>query len=185
MIKITGKDKRNCAIYVRVSKEDLHPENQVKALKTFSSEHNYRVVGIYTDVISGRKSSRPALIEMLKDAYDKKFNVVLVWKLDRLGRSLQHLIKVIQYFHKWDVDFICTTQNIDTTTGQGKLVFHILGAMAEFESDLISDRTKLGLARSKKKGGRPKGSKDKRPRKKSGYYLRYQKKGTLPFFDLE
>jgi len=171
-----SKITRKCAIYARVSKEDLHPENQVKALKRYSSEQNYKVYKTYVDVITGRKSSRPALMEMLKDAYDRKFNVVIVWKLDRLGRSLQHLIKITNYFHRWGIDFICTTQNIDTTTSQGKLVFHIMGAMAEFESDLISERTKLGLKRSKKKGGRPKGSKDSKPRKKGGYFLRYQDK---------
>jgi len=121
-------------------------------------------------------------MQMLEDAHNKKFEVVLVWKLDRLGRSLKHLVKVINYFKKWNIDFVCTTQNIDTTTSMGKFVFHILGAMAEFERDLISERTKLGQKSAKGIGKR---GKDKKPRKKGGYYLRYQKNDTPPFLDFE
>ncbi len=87
--------------------------------------------------------------------------------------------------NKWGVDLVCTTQSIDTTTAQGKLVFHIMGAMAEFERELISERTKLGLKNAKNVGKR---GKDKGQRKKGGYWLRYaneQKKGTPDFLNYE
>ena len=171
-----------CALYARVSTEEQNPEKQVKELIQYVKKCNYRLYKVYTDRVSGTRSSRPALMEMLKDAHEKKFNVIITWKLDRLGRSLQHLIKVTNYLQKWDIDFICATQNIDTTTSGGKLVFHIMGAMAEFERDLISERTKMGLKNARNVGRR---GKDKKPRRKSGYYLRYQKKGTPLFFDFD
>jgi len=176
---------RRAAIYARVSTLDQNPENQVEVLKEFAERHGYEIYDIYVDKISGIKSSRPELQRLLLDAHDKKFDVVLVWKLDRLGRSLQHLIKIVECFRKWGIDFISTTQNIDTTTPSGKLTFHILAALSEFERSLISERTKLGLQRARKRGkklGRPKGSKDKKPRRKSGYYLRYQKQKMGQFF---
>lgn len=173
-----------CAIYARVSTEEQNPQNQIKELKAYVSNKKLGLYKVYVDKVSGSKSTRPALMEMLKDAHDKKFNVVVVWKLDRLGRSLQHLVKVINYFKEWKIDFICTTQQIDTTTSMGTFVFHIMSAMAQFERDLISERTKLGLKHAKNVGKRGKDD-PKKPRKKGGYYLRYQKKATPPFVDLE
>lgn len=175
------KQKR-CAIYARVSTEEQNPQIQIDELKKSSSQQNYMVFDIYVDKVSGTKSSRPELMRLLKDAKNKRFDVVLCYKLDRLGRSLQHLIKIISYFQKWDVDFICTSQNIDTTTSSGRLVFHIFAAIAEFERELISERTKLGMKKAKNVGKR---GKDKKKRKKGGYYLRYQKKGTLEIDDLD
>ena len=95
----------------------------------------------------------------------------------RLGRSLQHLIQIIQEWNNLGIDFICKTQPIDTTTNEGKLIFHIFGAIAEFERGIIRERINSGLDRARRQGkklGRPKGSKDKKRRKKGGYYLRYQ-----------
>ena len=173
---------RNAAIYARVSTEGQHISNQVESLKTFCSQQNLKVYKVYSDKISGTKSSRPELMEMLKDARDRRFDVVVVWKLDRLGRSLQHLIKVVGYFQRWKVDFICTTQAIDTSSSGGRLVFHIMAALAEFEREIISERTKLGLKNAKNVGKR---GKDQGPRKKGGYYLRYQKKGSMEINDLD
>ena len=170
-----------CAIYARVSKEEQNPEYQVRALEEYASDHGYEVYDRYVDKISGIRSSRPELMRLLKDAHDKKFDIVLVWKLDRLGRSLQHLIKVVSYFEKWGVDFVCTSQSvIDTTTSTGKFIFHIFAALSQFERDLISERTKLALKHAKNVGKR---GRDKKPRRKSGNYLRYQrqKKGTSDF----
>jgi len=114
------------AIYVRVSRIDLHPENQVLELKKYCEEKGYEIYKIYEDRISGIKENRPALNEMMEDAKQKKFDAVLIWKLDRLGRSLQHLVKVVGELDKYGVDLICKTQNIYTTTSGGKLLFHIL-----------------------------------------------------------
>jgi len=173
---------KKCGIYARVSTDEQNPQHQVDELKTMASQQNYMVYKIYVDKVSGTKSSRPALMELLKDAKAKRFEVVYVWKLDRLGRSLQHLVKLCNYFNNWGVDFVCATQGIDTTTSSGRLVFHIMGALAEFERELISERTKLGLKKAKNVGKR---GKDKGERKKGGYYLRYQKKGTADFNDLD
>jgi len=173
---------RKVAIYARVSTSEQNPELQVKELETFSSQQNFKVHKVYIDKVSGTKSTRPALMELLKDAKRKQFDTVICWKLDRLGRSLQHLVKVVNYFNTWGTDFICVTQNIDTRTSSGKFMFHIMAALAEFERDIISERTKLGLRQAKNVGKR---GKDKRPRKKGGYYLRYQKKGSPDFNDLD
>ncbi len=165
------------AIYVRVSKEDQHPENQIYELEEFAKDRNFDVYYTYVDKISGAKDSRPALNELMMDVRGRKFDAVLVWKLDRLGRSLQHLIQIIQEWNNLGIQFICKTQNIDTTTDEGKLIFHIFGAIAEFERGIIRQRINMGLERARKQGkklGRPKGSKDKKRRKKGGYYLRYQ-----------
>ncbi len=173
----------NVAIYVRVSKEDQHPENQILELEEFAKDRDFDVYSTYIDKISGSKDSRPALNELLMDARRKKFNAVIVWKLDRLGRSLQHLIQIIQEFENLGIQFICKTQDIDTTKPSGKLIFHIFGAIAEFEREIIRERILLGLERRKKQGkplGRPKGSKDKKRRRKSGYYQRWSSKKTTP-----
>ena len=167
------------ALYIRVSKEELHPENQELQLKKFCQEKNYDIFDIYTDIISGTKEYRPELTRLIQDAESKKFNAILIWKLDRLGRSLQHLIRIVNYLDKCEVDLICLTQNIDTTTSGGKLLFHIFGAIAEFERNLISERTKAGLERVREGGivlGRPKGAKDRKERKKDGYFNRYRTK---------
>lgn len=172
------------AIYARVSKEDQHPENQVIELSDYAQSRGFRVYKTYIDRISGSKDSRPALNELMIDAREKRFNAVLVWKLDRLGRSLQHLIQVIQEWENLGIQFICKTQDIDTTKPYGRLIFHIFGAIAEFERELIRERIYLGLERAKKQGkqlGRHLGSKDKKRRKRSGYIQRWSKQSPPPF----
>lgn len=164
---------KKVAIYCRVSTEEQNPEKQEAELREFCSNRNYEIFQIYTDTISGNKDSRPKLNELMQDAYNNHFNTVVIWKLDRLGRSLKHLIDIVNKFQLWNIDLICKTQQIDTSTPNGKLLFHIFGAVAEFERALISERTKLGLKKAKNVGKR---GKDKKPRKKGGYYLRYQNK---------
>jgi DNA invertase Pin-like site-specific DNA recombinase len=169
------------AIYVRVSKEDQHPENQILELEEYAENRGYNIYHVYVDRISGSKDSRPALNELMIDARNRKFDAVIVWKLDRLGRSLQHLIQVIQEWDNLGIQFICKTQDIDTTRPSGRLIFHIFGAIAEFEREIIKERINLGLERARKQGkhlGRPKGKKDTRQRKKSGYYQRWSKKSS-------
>lgn len=167
------------AIYVRVSKEEQHPENQVMDLVGYADNRSFDVKKVYIDRISGSKDSRPALNQLMTDARLGKFDAVLVWKLDRLGRSLQYLIQIIHEWNNLGIDFICKTQPIDTTTNEGKLIFHIFGAIAEFERGIIRERINIGLNRARKQGkklGRPKGRKDTRQRRKSGYYQRWSKK---------
>lgn len=160
------------AIYCRVSTEEQDPKNQEKDLREFCKNRDHTIIKVYTDVISGSKDSRPALNRLMQEAYNKEFEAVLIWKLDRLGRSLKHLIDIVNKFQNWKIDLICKTQDIDTSTPNGKLLFHIFGAVAEFERELISERTKLGLKNAKNVGKR---GKDKKPRRKSGYINRWIK----------
>lgn len=168
------------AIYVRVSTADQTTLNQELELKDYCKRMNYEIFNIYKDEgVSGSKTSRPELDKMLQDMRLKKFDAILVWKLDRLGRSLQHLLQILEELKDKEIRLICLDLNMDTGTAQGKLFFSLVGAFSEFEREIIRERINLGLARARKQGkhlGRPKGAKDKGRRKKGGYFMRYQKK---------
>jgi len=179
------KDKttRNVAIYCRVSTEEQNLDNQIQELKKIALLQNYMVYEIYTDKVSGTKDSRPELNRMMFDMRKGCFNAVMIYKLDRLGRSLKHLITVCEEFHNKGIDLIVTSQGIDTSTATGKLLFNILGSVAEFERELISERTKTGFIYKKdgtvvgRKKGTPVGKRGKdktdKPRRKAGYYQRW------------
>ncbi|MCA1737966.1 MAG: recombinase family protein, partial [Actinobacteria bacterium] len=112
---------------------------------------------IYTDKVSGTKATRPGLTEAL--SHVRQGDTLVVWRLDRLGRSLRHLINTVTDFQTRGIGFKSLTEAIDTTTSGGKLVFHIFGALAEFEREIIRERTKAGLTAARargKAGGRPK-----------------------------
>lgn len=164
------------ACYCRVSTDEQFVDKQAKELNDYCVRQGYDVYKTYSDVISGSKDSRPALNELMIDAFNKRFDAVVIYKLDRLGRSLKHLMDIINKFDLWHINLLVLTQQIDTTTPNGKLLFHIFGAVAEFERDLIKERTRLGLKYAKNVGKR---GKDKGQRKKGGYYLRYQNKSRL------
>jgi DNA invertase Pin-like site-specific DNA recombinase len=137
--------------YARVSTLEQNLDLQIDALKTAGCKK------IFTDKISGKNKCRPALDEAL--AYARTGDVIVTWKLDRLGRSLKHLIEVVTDLEERSVGFTSIQENLDTTSAGGKLIFHIFGAFAEFESDIIRERTKAGLeaARARgRKGGRKK-----------------------------
>lgn len=153
------------AIYCRVSTEEQDADKQEDICKEYCERNNLEIIKVYKDVISGTKSSRPDFNKMLEDMRQHKFNCVMVTKLDRIGRSLQHLLSLFDEFNNKGINFIATTQNIDTTTASGKLQFQILGAFAEFERNMISERTKEGLRRAIGVGKR---GKDKQPRKRRG-----------------
>ena len=166
-------------IYLRVSTSDQTTLNQEIELVEYCKRNNYEIFKIYKDEgVSGTKTSRPQLDFMLQDMRNKLFDAIIVWKFDRLGRSTAHLLQVLEELKNKNVRLIATSQNIDTDTPMGKFFFTILSGFAEMEREMIRDRIKLGLERRKKEGklvGRPKGSKDKKYRKKSGYLLRYNK----------
>jgi DNA invertase Pin-like site-specific DNA recombinase len=137
--------------YARVSTQDQTLNLQKDALKKIGCNK------IFTDTVSGAKAERKGLDEALE--YVREGDTLVVWRLDRLGRSLKHLIETITELNKRKIGFKSITENIDTTTSGGKLVFHIFGALAEFERDIIRERTQAGLqaARARgRKGGRPK-----------------------------
>lgn len=136
--------------YSRISTNDQSLNSQLDKLKSYGCEK------IYTDTISGSKSNRPGLDDML--AYARKGDIIVVYRLDRLGRSLKDLINLINQFKEKDIGFKSITENIDTTTPTGNLMFHISGAFAEFERNLIRERTKAGLESARARGrvgGRP------------------------------
>ena len=136
--------------YARVSTSDQNIVMQEDSLKDEGCEE------VFKDVASGAKTSRPGLDEALN--YMRSGDVLVVWKLDRLGRSIQHLIETVKMLSDKGIGFKSLQENIDTTTSGGKLIFHIFSALAEFERDLIKERTEAGLkaARSRGRlGGRP------------------------------
>jgi DNA invertase Pin-like site-specific DNA recombinase len=136
--------------YVRVSTEDQQLDLQLDAMQEVKCEK------VFQDVMSGAKTDRPGLKEALN--YVREGDILVVWKLDRLGRSLPHLIEVITQLDARGVGFICLTQNLDTTTPGGRLIFHIFGAIAQFERELIRERTMAGLQSARARGrfgGRP------------------------------
>ncbi len=114
----------------------------------------------YTDIgISGSKEKRPALDQLMKDAQRRRFDAVLVAKFDRFARSTRHLIQALEQFNALGVDFISLSESIDTSTPMGKMVFTVIGAVAELERSLIQERVVMGIQRAKKQGkrlGRPK-----------------------------
>src|SRR5574339_1059374 len=137
--------------YARVSTQDQTLDLQKDALEKIGCTK------IFTDTASGAKAERKGLEDAL--GYVREGDILVVWRLDRLGRSLKHLIETITELNKQGIGFKSIQENIDTTTSGGKLVFHIFGALAEFERDIIKERTQAGLnaARARgRKGGRPK-----------------------------
>lgn len=138
--------------YARVSTRDQHLDLQIDALEKDGCKR------IYTEVMSGAKSERPKLQELLGDL--RSGDVVVVWKLDRLGRSLKHLVELVNQFIQQDIGLRSLNDHIDTTTPQGRLIFNIFASLAEFERDLIQERTHAGLAAARARGrlgGKPKG----------------------------
>jgi DNA invertase Pin-like site-specific DNA recombinase len=165
------------AIYCRVSTSEQTTENQKIRLTEYSNRQGWEYE-VIEEVESSRKT-RPKKQELLKRLRMKEFDTLLVWKLDRWARSSYELLGEIQELYNKGVTFISLNDNIDLSTSAGKLQFQILSAFAEFERNLIRERTLEGLNRAKSQGkqlGRPKGSKDKKVRKKGGYYLRGMKK---------
>ena len=175
------------ALYLRVSTSDQTTLNQEIELKKYCEREGLEIYSIYKDEgISGSKTSRPELDRMLQDMRNKCFDVVVVWKFDRLGRSTAHLLQVLEELKNKNVRLIATSQNIDTNTPMGKFFFTILSGFAEMERAMITERIKLGLKRREAEGkpiGRMKGAKDKARRKRLGYFIRYGgDKNTTPHY---
>jgi DNA invertase Pin-like site-specific DNA recombinase len=148
------------AIYCRVSTSDQHNEIQVRELTEYVKRRKWELAGVYQDQMSGAKARRPGLDALMKDARLRKFDAVLVLKLDRFGRSLIHCVSGIQELAGLGVRFIAVSQGMDTddTNPASKLMMHILAAVAEFERELIKERVSLGLKNAKANGvalGRP------------------------------
>ena len=153
---------KRAALYVRVSTDAQTLENQIRELRQVAERRGWDVVEVYRDAgISGAKGrdGRAGLDTMLKDASRRRFDVIMAWAIDRLGRSLTDLLHIIQHLEACGVDLYLDQQSIDTTTPMGKLVFQLTGAFAEFERTMIRQRIKAGLKRAVAQGvklGRPK-----------------------------
>jgi DNA invertase Pin-like site-specific DNA recombinase len=146
-------------IYARVSTLDQEPENQLLELRRYVEARGWTIATEYVDRgISGSKDSRPALNDLLRDAKRRRFDGVVCWRLDRLGRNLKHLITLLEDLQALGISFVSLAEGIDATTPAGRLQMHLLGAIAEFERARIVERVRAGLARARAQGkrlGRP------------------------------
>jgi DNA invertase Pin-like site-specific DNA recombinase len=148
------------ALYARVSTlNNQDPEMQLAELREYAARRGWQIVEEFTDQgVSGSKESRPALNRLMADACRRRFDAILVWKIDRFGRSLKHLVNSLAELAALGVAFISLRDNLDLSTPSGRLMFQIIGAMAEFERALIQERVRAGLRNARAKGkrlGRP------------------------------
>jgi len=145
------------AIYARVSTIN-HGQDaglQTGDLQQFAEARGWKLADHYVDSgVSGSTDSRPELNRLMADARRRKFDVVLVWKLDRFGRSLRHLVNALAEFESLGIAFVSLSDNLDLSTASGRLMFNIIGAMAEFERELIRERVRAGMKNAKAKGAR-------------------------------
>jgi len=149
------------AIYARVSTADQHNAIQIRELTEYVERRGWELAGTYQDTMSGAKANRPGLDKLMADARQRRFDAVLVWKLDRFGRSLVHCVSGIQELSSLGIRFIATSQGLDTDESNpaSKLLLHILAAVAQFERELIRERTLAGIRVAQANGkqvGRPK-----------------------------
>ena len=152
--------KKVC-LYVRVSTQTQTTENQIQALREVAERSGYEIVKIYSDDgISGSKGreDRPALDQMMKDAINRQFEMVMCWSIDRLGRSITNLIEIMNELNELKIDMFFSQQSIDTQTSSGRMIFGIFSSLASFEREMIRERVMAGLDRARKNGvklGRP------------------------------
>jgi DNA invertase Pin-like site-specific DNA recombinase len=152
-----GKQLR-VAVYVRVSTDGQSTDGQETELKEYAKHRGWDVARIYRDKMSGAKTSRPALDELMVDAKRRKTDIVLVWRFDRFARSVSHLLQALETFRAVGIEFVSISEQVDTSTPTGKMVFTVLGAVAELERSLIAERVRMGIQNARKKGkrlGRP------------------------------
>ncbi len=149
------------AIYARVSTANngQDPTMQTRELREYCGRRGWQVAGEYVDVgISGAKEKRPELERLMADAHRRRFDAVVVWRFDRFARSVLHLLRALENFRALGIEFVSLSEQVDTSTPTGKMVFTVLGAVAELERSLIAERVKAGLRNARTKGkrlGRP------------------------------
>lgn len=149
------------AIYARVSTahNGQDPSMQTRELEEYCQRRGWELAGCYVDTgISGSKESRPELDKLIADAHRRRFDAVVAWKFDRFARSVSHLLRALETFKALGIDFVSLSEQVDTSTPTGKMVFTVLGAVAELERSLICERVRAGIRNAKAKGrrlGRP------------------------------
>jgi len=151
---------KKIAIYCRVSTNQQDTESQRNECRAYAERCGYEIVEVYEDKISGMtsKDDRPELSRLLTDAFSRKFSTIIVYSIDRLGRSLKHCLEILETLKSHHCDFVSITQNLDTSTPTGVLLFNLLAVLANYERTMILERTALGRARAKARGvkfGRP------------------------------
>ncbi len=150
--------KKTAAIYARVSTLDQSCELQLEDLRRYASQRFGRCYEFVDEGVSGTQRRRPQLDALMNSAHKRLFDAVLVWKFDRFARSVKHLVDSLAEFRALGIDFVSYTEGVDTTTPTGQLLFHIVGAVAQFERDLIAERVRAGIAHARALGkriGRP------------------------------
>lgn len=155
--KMKTEGSIRAALYARCSTHDKgqDPELQLTPLREYCERRGFTITGEYVDNgVSGIKDSRPQLNRLMDASRKRQIDVILVWKLDRFGRSLKQLVTSLDELSAIGIGFISYQDNLDLTTPQGRLMFHIIGSMAEFERELIKERVKAGLENAKRKGKR-------------------------------
>ncbi len=153
-------NQKRVALYARTSTADKQdPEMQLREMREYARIREWNVVGIYEDRgYTGTNTNRPMLKKLLHDAKARKLDLVLVWKLDRFGRSLREIVLMLQDLTDFGVEFCSLKDSLDLSTSQGRLMMHIIAAFAQFEADVIRTRVKAGLDHAKARGvrlGRP------------------------------
>ena len=147
------------ALYARVSTDAQDPEVQLSAVRSHAANRGWEIVEEFIDKgFSGAKKKRPALDRLMRAAWDRKFQAVLVWRFDRFARSVKHLMSALEKFRSFRIEFISLQEQFDTSTPIGHAMFTIIGAMAQLERDIIRQRVKAGLDRARARGvrlGRP------------------------------
>ena len=153
------KAKKRCAIYARVSTRDQNPTMQIEELRRYAAARGWAVAGEFADRgESGAKEQRPRLEALMLAARRRELDAVLVWKFDRFARSLRHLVVALDEFSSLGIDFVSYTEAVDTSSPVGRVVFAVVGAMAELERSLNQERTRAGLDSARRRGrrlGRP------------------------------
>jgi DNA invertase Pin-like site-specific DNA recombinase len=158
----TQPGRTRAAIYARVSTSNngQDPTMQTREMEEFCERRDWQLAGSYIDNgFSGSKESRPELDRLIADAHRRRFDTVVVWKFDRFARSVSHLLRALETFKALGIDFVSLSEQVDTSTPTGKMVFTVLGAVAELERSLIAERVRAGIRNARAKGktlGRPK-----------------------------
>lgn len=161
VVRDHGSHKIMAAVYSRVSTvgHGQDPAMQTRELTDYCQRRGWEIYGSYVDNgVSGKKDSRPALNRLMRDAHARRFDVICCWRFDRFSRSVSHLCRALETFNALDIQFVSLCEQVDTNTPTGKLVFTILGAVAEGERNLIAERVRAGLRNARAKGkrlGRP------------------------------
>ena len=153
-LKVKGGTVMKAAIYARVSLAVQEPENQLAELRRYVSARGWQAVEYVDHGVSGTRESRPALDRMMKDARQRRIDSVVVWRLDRLGRSLRHLLGTLEEFEQLGVTFVSIGEGIDLSTPAGRLQVAVLAAISAFERERIVERVRAGMARAKAQGKR-------------------------------